>query len=58
MTPDFMYQFTPFPTYVGKWIICEQLHINTVKKPCWLHKKMAKFLLGWEWQDLKKDKTK
>lgn len=29
------------------------LTLMLTKKPCWLHRKMTKLLLGWEWSDSK-----
>jgi hypothetical protein len=41
-----------FP-YVGKWVITKSLHIHVVAKPSWLHRSMARLLLGWEWEEKK-----
>jgi hypothetical protein len=35
----------------GCWVIGDSLHVYVSKRPCWLHKKMSKFLLGWDWKD-------
>ena len=35
----------------GCWVIGDDLNVFVCKKPNWLNKKMAKFLLGWEWKD-------
>lgn len=41
------------PTYVGYYQIGGHLglRISLQKKPCWLHRKMMKLCLGWEWGD-------
>lgn len=41
------------PTYVGYYQIGGRLglRISLQKKPCWLHRKMMKLCLGWEWGD-------
>jgi hypothetical protein len=35
----------------GRWVISQSFHVCVTKKPCWLHRTMAKALLGWEWQN-------
>ncbi len=37
---------------VGKWVITKSFHIYVVAKPNWLHRKMARLLLGWIWEDM------
>lgn len=58
MTPDDITvtfsSATPFPPkFVGCWIICGNwgLHIHMKKRPRWLTRKMANWLLEWEWRD-------
>jgi len=54
MTPDFTNHFyIKQPEEAGSWIICERFNVYATKKPCWLHRKMSKLLLGWEWIDEK-----
>ena len=43
------YTMSRYTTPVGKWKISESFFIIPAKKPIWLHRKMAKLLLGWEW---------
>ncbi len=40
-----------FDIYVGKWVITKSLHIHVTAKPNWLHRSMARLLLGWEWEE-------
>lgn len=35
----------------GCWIINSSFHIYVSERPRWLHRIMAKALLGWQWQD-------
>jgi hypothetical protein len=41
------------PNYVGSYSIGGKtgLQIHFTKKPKWLHRKMMKLCLGWEWID-------
>jgi hypothetical protein len=39
--------------FAGKWIITQSLQIRVTAKPNWLHRKMARLLLGWEWEEKK-----
>jgi hypothetical protein len=39
--------------YVGKWVITKSFHVRVTAKPSWLHRGMARLLLGWEWEDEK-----
>jgi hypothetical protein len=43
----------PIPNYVGCYALGGNLglKIHFVKKPKWLHRKMMKLCLGWEWID-------
>jgi hypothetical protein len=41
------------PPYVGKWVITKSFHIHVVAKPSWLHRIVARLLLGWEWEEKK-----
>jgi hypothetical protein len=42
-----------FDIHVGKWVITKSLYIHVVVKPNWLHRSMARLLLGWEWEEKK-----
>jgi hypothetical protein len=42
--------YTP-PKKEGCWVISGDLHIYVAKKPNWFHKKITKFLFGWDWKD-------
>lgn len=46
-------EIRPNVEYVGKWVITKSLHIHVTVKPNWLHRGMARLLLGWEWEDKK-----
>lgn len=39
------------PKYVGQWSITPSFKISSEKRPNWLHRAMAKLLLGWTWND-------
>lgn len=39
------------PKYVGCYILSGNWSFYFQKKPSWLHRKMTKLLLGWEWKD-------
>ena len=41
----------PHVEYVGKWIITKSFHVRVTAKPSWLHRSMARLLLGWEWEE-------
>lgn len=36
---------------VGKWVITQSFHVRVTTKPNWLHRSMARLLLGWQWED-------
>jgi hypothetical protein len=40
------------PDIVGCWRISGNFHVHASKRPNWLHRRMAKLLLGWEWKGL------
>ena len=42
--------FVPTPEYVGCYSM-GGLSIYLEKRPKWLHRKMMKLCLGWEWRD-------
>jgi hypothetical protein len=44
-------EICPHVEYVGKWVITKSLHVRVTVKPNWLHRKMARLLLGWEWEE-------
>ena len=35
----------------GFWIITKEFHIESDRRPIWLHRFMVRLLLGWEWKD-------
>lgn len=39
------------PKHVGYWVISGSFNIHVVKRPNWLHRRMAEVLLGWTWKD-------
>ena len=39
------------PKKSGCWVIGKSFHVYVSKRPNWLHKKMSKLLLDWEWKD-------
>jgi len=39
------------PVYAGWYSINNEFSFSLTKKPAWIHRKMAKWLLGWEWKD-------
>ncbi len=41
------------PKYEGYLKICGDFHVFIKKKPNWLHRKMIKLILGFEWVDYK-----
>lgn len=41
------------PKPVGAWRIGGSVYYQMTKKPIWLHRVMARALLGWEWRDEK-----
>lgn len=44
--------FITAPQYVGQWEIGNGgLLVPLERKPLWLHRVMARLLLGWEWVD-------
>lgn len=45
------YKFYEPPKKVGCWVIGNDFHVYVSKKPRWLHIKMSKFLLGWDWKE-------
>jgi hypothetical protein len=51
---SFMYTIAESPKHAGGYRMGGNTY-NTkfmlLEKPCWLHRKMAKLLLGWEWVD-------
>lgn len=53
--PESLYQFASPSTPKGYWIIEKHsfgfIQFAMYKKPNRLHRLMAKFLLGWDWQD-------
>jgi hypothetical protein len=52
ISPTFSTTFS-IPNYVGSYSIGGKtgLQIHFTKKPKWLHRKMMKLCLGWEWID-------
>lgn len=46
-------EFARIPKYAGEWIIGGYFGIRVAveKRPHWLHRLMARWLLGWEWRD-------
>jgi len=44
------YVFLEAPHKSGAWVIGGSFYVYVINKPCWLHKKMTKLLLGWDWQ--------
>lgn len=46
-------EIRPHVEYVGKWVITKSFHVRVTAKPNWLHRSMARLLLGWEWEDRK-----
>ncbi len=47
---DKAFNFEESPKPVGRWIVGQGTSLHVFKKPTWLHIKMAKLLLGWEWK--------
>jgi len=43
--------FVTPPKPVGAWRIGGSVYYQMNKKPIWLHRIMARVLLGWEWID-------
>lgn len=39
------------PKARGYWVISGNFNIHVVKRPNWLHRRMAEVLLGWTWKD-------
>ena len=39
------------PKTAGCWRISGDFRVYVSERPSWLHRKMTKFLLGWEWVD-------
>ena len=50
------YTIAAAPKYAGDYRMgggTFYTQFSLCKKPCWLHRKMVKLLLGWEWVDNK-----
>jgi hypothetical protein len=45
--------FSVLPKPAGAWQIGGSVYYQMTKKPIWLHRIMARVLLGWEWRDEK-----
>lgn len=41
------------PAPAGYFKVTDHFSIQSIKRPNWLHRKMARLLLGWEWRELK-----
>ncbi len=44
-----------FPKIIGYWVISRGqfcTKFGVLHKPNWLHRTMARLLLGWEWEDV------
>ncbi len=52
----FSYTIAGLPKYAGGYQMGGNAYhtkFMLLEKPCWLHRKMAKLLLGWTWVDNK-----
>lgn len=43
--------FVPNPEPAGQMEIVPNVFLEALRKPCWFHRWMVRWLLGWKWHD-------